>query len=853
MAEIQRRVVKLGKQNAIYRFFKLRSDRRRIAAWKLALDRALRVFNVRFIGCIYSPLNVRLQTELAIHTHVTVADVRHGVGNTQAMVSDVQCEILRSNAIMSDGVTSTHAALANLQNDVRQGITNTQVIISTLQGNGPAAQHTISSAPGESPPPPPRVCFGRNELIEKIVGSAESCNPIALIGPGGIGKTSIATTVLHHDRIKERFGNNRRFLRCDQFPASLTHFLRRLSEVIGAGIENPEDLTPLRPHLFSEETIIVLDNAESILDPQGANAEEIYGVVKELTHFSNICLCITSRISTIPPDCETLEIPTLTMEAARSTFYRICKYEQSDLVDDILKRLDFHPLSVTLLATAALHNKWGPDRLTKEWERRRTGMLQNGYNDSLAATIELSLAAPMFQEFGPDARGLLGVIAFFPQGVDENNLDWFFPATSNRTLIFDGFCTLSLTYRLNGFLTMLAPLRDYLSPNDPTSSLLLCATKECYFTRMSVDLDNPTTPGFQDARWITSEDINVEHLLNTFASIDESSENVWKACADFMRHIFWHKKRRIGTVLRPKIESLPDNHPNKPECLFELSQLFRALGDTKNHKEVLERTLPLWRGLEDGYRIAQALIFLAHTNRALTLFEEATSQAKEALEVCERLDIVTMRPHALKCLAWMLQYDNQLDAAEAVASQAIGVFKDRGQQYGVCQLHRALGVICHRKDKVEEAFDHFKTALGIASATRCNRELFWNNYCLAALFFDQERFDDAHTHVERAKSHSVNDSFTLGCGMQLQAAFLHRQRRFEEANSEVLKAIEAFEQIGTTKKLEGCRNLLRDIQKDLNKQVDTPESNGDGEFLGTASLPTNVNPSIYLSRCPYHF
>jgi hypothetical protein len=646
-----------------------------------------------------------LQAELAMDTNMVVTD-------TQTMVADMHRNMLtgqegssaRNHSVGTTCYPSKTECLPSPRLESGQRFYHNEIHSLTFR----------SIPPGESPPPAPRDCFGRDELVEKVVGFAENLKSVALIGAGGIGKTSVALTVLHHNRIVELFGRNRRFIRCDEFPASRTHFLAQLSKVIGAGVENPENLTPLRPFLSSQEMLIIIDNAESILDPKGTNAEDIYSVVDELCQFKTICLCITSRITTVPPRCRRPEIPTLSMEAACDIFYDIYSdHGRSSIINDLLERLDFHALSITLLATTASHNAWDYDRLAEEWGTQRAQVLRTDYNQSLAATIELSLASPTFRSLGPTARDLLGVVAFFPQGVNQKSLDWLFPSIPNGKNTFDKFCVLSLTHRSNDFVTMLAPIRDYLGPRDPKSSPLLCATGGHYFSRLSVNVE-PGMPGFEEARWIVSEDVNVEHLLDVFISISPGWGDNWDACHRFMEHLYWHKPRQ--TMLRAKIEGLPDDHLYKPKCLSELSRLLGRIGNYPEQKRLLTHTLELERQSGgDNVQVANLLQLLAGVNRSLSLYEEGIRQAKESLEMFTRIGSTLGQMQCSNDLAWLLFDDKQLNAAQDVASHAIDLVPEKHQEVLLCRLHRVLGNIYRSKGDKKKAIHHFETALGIAS------------------------------------------------------------------------------------------------------------------------------------------
>jgi hypothetical protein len=222
----------------------------------------------------FANLPLLLQTQLVIGTHKTVGDIHRKVLTGQEDASG------QNNSACAACYPSVNTRLLIIS------YTQARLVMANTMGSAVLQFNSIFL--GESPPPAPRDCFGRGELIGKVVGFTENLKFVALIGAGGIDKISIAFSVQFSTTIGSKIdlATTVDSSALTSFPLPAFIFLALFAEIIGAGIENPKNLRPLRPFLTSKDMLLILDNAESILDPKGPNAKDIYLMVDELYQFN---------------------------------------------------------------------------------------------------------------------------------------------------------------------------------------------------------------------------------------------------------------------------------------------------------------------------------------------------------------------------------------------------------------------------------------------------------------------------------------------------------------------------------------------------------------------------------------
>ena len=124
VAEIERKVVHQGNRGSVERFLHTKNDKEKISAWKLELDRILRVFQVGSIIDLLILLTVYHQTELAINACLEISEVGQGVSDTHHIVSDTRAVVSDTHVIVSDThamLSDTHAVVSEIRHIIAKG------------------------------------------------------------------------------------------------------------------------------------------------------------------------------------------------------------------------------------------------------------------------------------------------------------------------------------------------------------------------------------------------------------------------------------------------------------------------------------------------------------------------------------------------------------------------------------------------------------------------------------------------------------------------------------------------------------------------------------------------------------
>ncbi|KAJ7573609.1 hypothetical protein C8J56DRAFT_727798, partial [Mycena floridula] len=323
-------------------------------------------------------------------------------------------------------------------------------------------------------PPVPKIIHGRQDELDHIINALcqHETTRMAILGPGGTGKISLAQATLHDSTIVEKFGGHRYWITCDSSESA-----NDLKVVLAAhfGAVNTSDR--LRDILTSLWTIagpilLILDNLETPWE-QLHKRLEVEELLSHLTGVENLSLIITMRGAERPAQVQWTRpfLPALgriSRKAARQTFVEISDADETDLqLEELLLLMDGLPLVVSLMASVAQAE--GCATTLARWKTESTALLSEGINkqNNLEKSIEVSLHSTQFKSM-PHAKELLSILSYLRDGVTSSEFTQIHLPSINFNHCRSILCRTSLAYVTNDErLKLLAPIKEYIRKSYP--------------------------------------------------------------------------------------------------------------------------------------------------------------------------------------------------------------------------------------------------------------------------------------------------------------------------------------------------------------------------------------------------
>jgi hypothetical protein len=141
-------------------------------------------------------------------------------------------------------------------------------------------------------PSKPKIFYGRESELKYLIETLSGDSPrVAILGGGGMGKTSLARAALHHPKISTKF-EDKYFISAESATTSI-----ELAALIGLhlGLKAGKDLTKPVVQYFRGRPLclLILDNLETPWEPTHSRAglEEFLSCLTGVQHLALIvCL-----------------------------------------------------------------------------------------------------------------------------------------------------------------------------------------------------------------------------------------------------------------------------------------------------------------------------------------------------------------------------------------------------------------------------------------------------------------------------------------------------------------------------------------------------------------------------------
>ncbi|THU90226.1 TPR-like protein [Dendrothele bispora CBS 962.96] len=638
-------------------------------------------------------------------------------------------------------------------------------------------------------PAVPLVFKGREELFEQ--GLNILCQPahtfLAILGAGGMGKTSLALHIMDSALVKNKFAGRCYFIPCELFEdaESLVQGLIHVMELTVQ--ENQSKQKVLFDHLQSahSDLLIVFDNFETPWNHSGARSG-VKNLLEKIAQHSRISLIVTMRGSVGPGDIPWIKlggksgIPTLLPDAAKEAFkafagdnlQNIGNYEPE--IDSLMDQLEYVPLAIRL---SAQHVKRVSMKvLMRMWKTHKTSMLNEDGREleqltSVSFSIDLSIK--VFKVTGNTLR-LLSAIAFLPDGVPmwSEHLDGMFRDKKEWDLEVSTLLESSLIHEHYEGIKMLAPVREHIVLTHRICQDDIDELERFYiqFLEDLPDNDMQAQPGLQ---------LHINNIEKIFkAQISTLSGHSKILCVSAVQVLGRFSK--FNSVSVDLIDLILQNDQNTRK-------------DDKVNLKLGRAGMLRWMG---RFRDAEAQVMPVKES----FNEEGDVSQSEANILGRCFDILRGIYYA------QAQYEKAIN----MNLQAQVYFKQSKNQWAQADSMYWLGNIHYMQARFKEASEMFSEAQQLSQQIGNELGVAECLQRLGDIYLMQDRYDEAIKMISDAQKQFEtfgNQLRASECLLSLGQLY-RMQKKYDEATEMTLKGQKQSEEIGDEVGVAGCLKSL---------------------------------------------